>query len=222
MGDMKTLEMMNNAQAVELKESVQSLIQADEDSNCVGVDLNRNWATHWASTMKDGQVKKDTPKPCSETFVGFGALQEPEVKGVSKHVLGLGNRVKAFLDVHSYSQRLLPPGCNGYTVNAADEQEHLRAAKAVVGAMSSGGIKYQTGPCAKEMYVCSGTAGDWAYNEAKILHSYSLELRPSNAVLADPNGNGFVVKPDEIQATGKELLAGVTELAKQAQAHKKA
>lgn len=119
--------------------------------------------------------------------------------------------MKAFLDVHSYSQKLLPPGCNGFAVK--DTEEHLRAGHNIVQAMSNGGQKYSTGPCAGMMYTCSGTAADWAYNALQVTHSYSVEMRPSDEVLSAPGGNGFVVAPNEIEATGHELLAGITALA---------
>jgi len=181
---------------------------------CVGVDLNRNWPTHWGSVMKAGQVIQDTPRPCSETFVGFQAEAEPEVHNVVGHLSSLGSRVKAFLDVHSYSQRLLPPGCNGYGVPAKDAAAQMHTAKLMVAAMGITGAKYETGDCGKEMYVCSGTAADWAYYEGKILHSFSLELRPTDAVIREPHGNGFVLPPSQIRAAGHELLAGIIALSK--------
>merc|ERR1712139_275448 len=115
--------------------------------------------------MRNGQVVHDTPRPCSETFVGFQADAEPEVHSITTHLSSLQSRVKAFLDVHSYSQRLLPPGCNGYAVPAKDAAAQAHTAQLMVSAMSMIGAKdgasmgpYQTGDCAKEMYTCSGTS----------------------------------------------------------------
>jgi len=60
-------------------------VRAASMQACVGVDLNRNWPTHWGKTMVHGQEVSDTPKPCSETFLGFGPGQEPEVVAVTAH-----------------------------------------------------------------------------------------------------------------------------------------
>lgn len=178
---------------------------------CVGVDLNRNWNVHWSKTKKNNQVIPDKVKPCSETYPGTSAATEPEVVAVSKHIKSRGNNIKAFMDVHSYSQRLLPPGCNGFKVKKEDAKEHERVGKQIVDALSKRhGQHYETGPCGEEMYVCSGTAGDWTYQEQNIVHSFSLELRPTQHGTA----NGFVLPPDQIQATGEELIAGVDAMAK--------
>jgi hypothetical protein len=97
----------------------------DASSECIGVDLNRQWGYHWGKTQSGGQVAKDSTKPCTDTFIGESAMSEPEVKAAAKYLEGLskkGKGISAFVDVHSYSQRLLPPGCNGYQLlNEGDE-----------------------------------------------------------------------------------------------------
>jgi murein tripeptide amidase MpaA len=191
--------------------------------NCQGVDLNRNWGTHWGQTIKNGKLSKESGGDgCSNEYHGESAMSEPEVQAVSKHIQSQGKRIAAFLDIHSYSQKMLPPGCNGFPITEADKAEQLRTAQAVVNAMGKapGSVKYETGPCAEEMYTCAGTAPDWAFHEAGILHSYCIELRPTMKDGAGHwGGNGFVVPPSNIQATGKELLAGIYELASQALSH---
>jgi len=187
--------------------------------DCSGVDLNRNWTPHWGKVLKHGQVVANKPDPCSETFMGFHEMAEPEIRAVSTHVVAKQDKVKAFLDVHSFSQRLLPPGCNGYPVPDVHAKEHLRAGKSIVAAMSKVGATYTTGACAKKMYSCAGTAADWAYMEANILHSYTVELRPSNKAAYGNGANGFVTPPEKISATGEELLAGIEALAKETMAH---
>jgi len=203
--------LQSNKEGAQLNKDIDQLADATDES-CVGVDLNRQWGAHWAQTTNGaGEVSPDPVTPCSDTFQGYAALVEPEVRAVSSHIASRKGMIKAFMDVHSFSQRLLPPGCNGYASPQKDVEEQTRVAKAVVTALSSGKAQYQTGPCGEEMYVCSGTAADWAYQQQGILHSYSLELRPDNALGDD----GFVVPPDQIAATGQELLAGLEVLAKQ-------
>lgn len=200
-----------NLDARPAKELNMELVQ-ETTKSCIGVDLNRQWGpSQWAQIFRNGKVVHDTRKPCSETFVGARAMTEPEVVSVSKHLRQHKKRVKAFLDVHSYSQKLLPPGCNGFRIKKAQAQEQMRAGRLIVESMNKAGGHqgYTTGPCPSSMYFCSGTAGDWAYNALDVVHSYSLELRPSES-----SRNGFVIAPTQISPTGKELLAGVRVLAR--------
>merc|ERR1712196_602132 len=84
-------------------------VSIEGDGDCSGVDLNRNWGYHWGKIMKKGgKVKEGSTDPCSETFPGQAKMTEPEVKAVSQHLAAEKARVKAFLDVHSYSQKILP------------------------------------------------------------------------------------------------------------------
>jgi len=51
-------------------------------------------------------------EPCNEIYCGPEAFSEVEVKGVADYLSSLGN-VKAFIDVHAYSQLWMFP--YGYT-----------------------------------------------------------------------------------------------------------
>jgi len=121
------------------------------------------------------------------------------------------HRVKAFLDVHSYSQEVLPPGCNGYKFRKGDKKTVMTSAKALAGAMSHKGKKYTTGMCAKIMYPCSGVAHDWAYSKG-IKNSFCVEVRPGS----NDDDVGFVLPPRQILPTAQELLAGVLSLTSKA------
>jgi len=186
-----------------------------DKSNCLGVDLNRNWDVKWGETMTDNGINKDSGKQCSDTFPGSKPATEPEVKAISDYVGSISQRAIAFVDVHSYSEKILPPGCNGFKIPEEDAKEHLAVGKKMAKAMNLvAGGDYQTGPCGKEMYVCSGTAGDWGYHTAKIKHSYSVEVRPTNKQAdKDFDYNGFVIPPREIEPTGKEIYAMIETLA---------
>jgi len=181
---------------------------------CIGVDTNRNWPSHFGKTMVQGKQVTKPGKQCSQTFEGSQGDSEPEVSALTGHVAGLGKRVIAFLDLHSFGEKLLPPGCNGFPVPEKDTAEHLRAGQVLIEAMNAAaGGSYVTGPCGKEMYVCSGTAGDWAYQMAQIKHSWSLELRPADKDAWKTNRGGFVVEPAQIRPVGKELFMGIQALA---------
>merc|ERR1711959_623171 len=142
--------------------------------DCSGVDLNRNWGYHWGATLgKDGKKKEGSLDPCSEVYMGMAAMTEPEVLAIAKYIEVNKAKVRGFLDVHTYSQKLLPPGCNGYPVPGKDAAKHLHTAQAIADAMSQGGAKYETGACTTAMYACAGTAADWTYGAVGVLHSYT-------------------------------------------------
>ena len=50
---------------------------SDYDDNCIGVDLNRNYAFGFAANMSCS-----SDNPCSNTFKGSGAFSEPETQAV--------------------------------------------------------------------------------------------------------------------------------------------
>ncbi len=65
------------------------------------------------------------------------------------------------------------------------------------------GTEYRIGcvPCL--LYKASGTAVDWAYAQAGIKYSYSIELRDG----LDEKGYGFLLPPEQIIPTGQEMYA---------------
>ena len=50
------------------------------------------------------------------------------------------------------------------------------------------------------LYVCSGTASDWAAGELGIPYSYTMELR-------DTGTYGFLLPPEQIIPTARETWA---------------
>jgi len=170
---------------------------------CVGVDPNRNWNVHWAKTMVGGHVQKDDIRRCTSTYAGPAAQSEAEPAAVAKYIASRRGRIKAFLDVHSYSQEVLPPGCNGFPITPKDRARLTKSSVALTKALSHKGVKYTTGECAAIMYACSGTAHDWAFSKG-IKQSYCVEVRPGENA-----ASGFVLPPSKIHPTSQELLAGV-------------
>jgi hypothetical protein len=54
----------------------------------------------------------------------------------------------------------------------------------------------------------TGDATDWTYANLGVVHSYSIELRPT--VFQDERG--FIVPPEQIVDSGSEILNGMIEL----------
>jgi murein tripeptide amidase MpaA len=164
-----------------------------------GVDLNRNWSTAW------GQPGASS-NPSSEVYHGTAPFSEPESTNLSNYMLSLPN-VKAHLDIHSFSQLILGPWAYSEDFCPPREDELRLAQNRQEEAMDSVyGTDYTAGlGCDALLYVASGTAPDWSFDELDAL-SWTYELR-------DNGQFGFTLPPDQIVPTGQETVAGVLSLA---------
>lgn len=82
---------------------------------CQGVDINRNYDFLWDyphyyhPAVMDGNTLDNivnSQSPCDDTFIGPSAVSEPETQNVV-WVLGQYPHIRYFVDVHSYSEKIL-------------------------------------------------------------------------------------------------------------------
>ncbi|XP_054839124.1 mast cell carboxypeptidase A-like [Eublepharis macularius] len=167
-------------------------------SDCVGVDLNRNFDVAWGTV-------DSSRNPCKETYCGSSAESEPETKAVTAFIRNHISSIKAYLTVHSYSQMLLFP--YGYTYDKAPDHDELNeVAKGAVKAISSlYGKEYTYGSSAITIYPSSGCSEDWAYSQG-IKYSFAFELR-------DKGRYGFLLPESQIKPTCQEIVLAVTSIA---------
>ncbi|TDG46690.1 hypothetical protein AWZ03_006870 [Drosophila navojoa] len=170
-------------------------------SDCVGVDPNRNFDSHW---MENGGASSD---PCDETYAGPHPLSEPEVKALSDFISILKHKMNVMLAFHSYSQLLLSP--YGHTAeefpdNYNDLMQVAKAYSDAVHGLPYGTI-YKYGSSAGILYPASGATNDWAYNEKDIKISYTIEFR-------DTGNFGFVLPAAFIKPNAEETLIGIMAL----------
>ncbi|OBS57208.1 hypothetical protein A6R68_11666 [Neotoma lepida] len=87
-----------------------------KDNQCVGTDLNRNFASkHWC-----GKWEGASSFSCSETYCGLYPESEPEVKAVADFLRRNIKHIKAYITMHSYSQQILFP----YSYNRSKSRDH--------------------------------------------------------------------------------------------------
>jgi hypothetical protein len=67
-------------------------------------------------------------------------------------------------------------------------------------------VTFINGDICNTIYLATGSSVDWTYNVANVTYSYAVELRGSFFT------GGFVLPPDEIVPSGKEVLAAVVAL----------
>ncbi|XP_040336370.1 mast cell carboxypeptidase A [Prionailurus viverrinus] len=171
----------------------------NQNSNCIGTDLNRNFNASWNSFP-------NTKDPCAETYRGPEPESEKETKAVTDFIRSHLKSIKAYITFHSYSQMLLFP--YGYTSKLPPNYKDLaKVAKIGTDVLST---RYETryiyGPIASTIYPTSGSSLDWAYNLG-IKHTFAFELR-------DKGKFCFLLPESQIKPTCKETLLAVKFIAK--------
>lgn len=172
-------------------------------TKCIGTDLNRNFNFRWAT------VGADYGKPCSDIYPGERPFSEPETHNLATYMYSIRDRIKAYVDFHSYGQLWMSPW--GFkkdlppTYRTMNRNAMIRIVLAIY--MTNRTI-YGFGPAAVVIYKTSGDATDWVYAVLGVTHSYGVELQPSIF-----SQNGFVLPPSYIEPVGKEVLAGMKTLA---------
>ncbi|WVW86995.1 hypothetical protein I302_109051 [Kwoniella bestiolae CBS 10118] len=170
--------------------------------SCLGIDLNANWGYKW-------QHSKSTA--CSEGYGGREAFEAYETKAMSEYLAGAGergNRVRAFVDLHSYGQLFMFPFAHSCDDFPPDAEMLMEAGLGVAKAMrTKQGEGYEAGQACDLTYRAPGDAIDYTYGVTDVRWSYSAELR-------DTGTYGFMLPPKLIRPTADEITAGLMYLAK--------
>ena len=167
------------------------------DTDCDGVDLNRNWGVGWGGGGSSGS-------PCDETYRGTAAFSEPETVAL-RDFCAANPQIVSSIDFHSFAQLILSP--YGYTYTLPEDHglfmELGAAMRDEVAAVH--GKEYGYGPICSMAYRASGACTDWCYDQEDVF-AFTFELR-------DTGYHGFELPPDEILPTAEENLAAVLYLA---------
>ncbi|XP_047583349.1 mast cell carboxypeptidase A isoform X2 [Lutra lutra] len=171
----------------------------NQNSKCIGTDLNRNFNASWNSFPS-------TKNPCMDTYRGPEPESEKETKAVTDFIRSHLKSIKAYITFHSYSQMLLFP--YGYTSKLpANHKDLTKVAKLGTDVLATPyETRYIYGPIASTIYPTSGSSLDWAYNLG-IKHTFAFELR-------DKGKFGFLLPESLIKPTCKETLIAVKFIAK--------
>lgn len=177
---------------------------------CRGLDLNHAFDFEWNNDLRE---------PCSEDYGGEKPFEAVEAKEISQwaraQVADDKTQFVGFIDLHSYSQEILypyeytcdpePPNVENLEELAADLAKAIRLSSgeqydvfsACEGAVLSrhGGRRGRV----HRMEPPGGSAMDWFYHEMHARYSYQIKLR-------DRGSYGFLLPPDAIVPTGKEVF----------------
>ncbi|XP_004577530.2 carboxypeptidase B2 [Ochotona princeps] len=171
-----------------------------EGNRCVGTDLNRNFASkHWCG-------EGASSFSCSETYCGLYPESEPEVMAVANFLRRNIDHIKAYISMHSYSQKIVFP----YSYNRSKSKDHeelsLVAHEAVRAIeRTNKNIRYTHGSGSESLYLAPGGSDDWIY-DLGTKYSFTIELR-------DTGRYGFLLPERFIKPTCTEALAAVLKIA---------
>jgi len=175
-------------------------------SSCIGTDPCRNSDYHWGEAGASAD-------PCSDTYRGAKAFDNPEVLAIAKAVAAPGN-MRGYINFHSYSQLYMGPWSYTYTLPPKpDLDTQAELGKAAVAAIkATHGVTYKYGPGAATIYPASGDISDYNYGATKVLYAYCVELR-------DTGRYGFLLPPEQIIPTGEEIFASAVVMGNYILAH---
>jgi murein tripeptide amidase MpaA len=168
-------------------------------SNCIGVDLNRNWGEGWGGGGSSGD-------PCDLLYRGPSPFSEWETQALRDFIV-FHPDILAYIDFHSFSQLILWP--YGYTNLLPPEPDRTtfdtlgQEMQALI--QSVHGEFYDQGPVYSTIYQASGGSVDWVYGDQGRI-AYTIELR-------DTGYYGFVLPPQFILPNCEEILPAMLHLA---------
>ncbi|XP_053419937.1 carboxypeptidase B2 isoform X1 [Nycticebus coucang] len=170
------------------------------NNGCIGTDLNRNFASkHWC---EEGASSFS----CSEIYCGPYPESEPEAQAVANFLRRNIDHIKAYISMHSYSQKIVFP--YSYSkIKSKDHEELSLVASEAVRAIKNvhKNIRYTYGSGSESIYLAPGGSDDWIY-DLGVKYSFTIELR-------DTGNHGFLLPQSYIRPTCEEARAAVSEIA---------
>jgi len=164
-------------------------------TTCRGVDLNRNWPSHWQSASNQ----------CSDTYPGQSASSELETRAIGTWIQTQGN-VQFNIDFHAYGELILRPW--GYTLTpSSDETVMKELGDGMRDAIRTVHNNLYVSQRSAQLYPANGETTDYYYDTVRVgtsgtktkAYGQTIELR----------GNSFVIDADEIIPQGEEIWAGL-------------
>jgi len=166
-----------------------------------GVDLNRNYDSHWATVGSSSNR-------CQDTFHGPGPNSEKETQVVVNVMKEAPMAV--FIDVHSYTQLILASW--GWT-----RADHPRKAdfdslglKMQASIQGKHGQPHRYGAIAQILYQAAGGSNDYGTDQGAL--GYCFEMRPRR----NQGLGGFAPPVSEILPASEEVFEGILDAVKYA------
>ena len=188
---------------------------------CQGIDMDRSWGFEWETFES-----VESANPCSENYAGEEPFHSVEAQSFAhwlrNETTNNSMSVVAMLDLHSYSQSILIPysySCSDYPSNYEDLEElgqgMSRAIKRtfrehyeVISACHGSVVQVPDESKSKQLPKIQSSGGsplDWFHHDMGVKYSFQIKLR-------DTGSYGFLLPPEYIVPSGREILNAVMSL----------
>ncbi|XP_058978160.1 carboxypeptidase B [Musca domestica] len=159
-------------------------------SQCLGVDLNRNFDIGWSGYGS-------STNPCSDTYRGESPNSELETDAVVKFLSKRKYNLESYLTFHSYGQMVVYPWAYK-AVKVKDAGVLQRVANTAVQRIEKKtGQIYRASVTHEVLGIAGGGSDDWSRAALGTKYVYTIELR-------DRGQFGFVLPPSQILETAIE------------------
>ncbi|XP_071098375.1 carboxypeptidase B-like [Haliotis cracherodii] len=169
-------------------------------NGCRGVDLNRNFDAFWGTLGVSTNCNSDI-------YCGPSVFSEAEAQGIRDKVSEInagGQRLHAYLAVHSYSQLVLTPYSYDYVKPDNFVEVEAAAAEMTNALRLPFNTDYRWGHGPTTLYPVSGASDDWGMLGGGARYTFTYELRPKEA--------NFEISPTNIIPNGYEFWLSVVAL----------
>jgi extracellular matrix protein 14 len=168
---------------------------------CFGIDIDHSFDYHWRSSED---------YPCGEAYSGETQFEAIEAENLNTYINITKNDhvIYGFLDLHSYTQKILCPYAYSCDEQPRDIENLLELAYGI-----SKSIRLKTGKHYEVLAACkdrgvdlipglgAGSALDYMYHN-RAHWAFQLKLR-------DTGSHGFLLPADFIAPVGREIYAAV-------------
>ncbi|KAK3888026.1 hypothetical protein Pcinc_007887 [Petrolisthes cinctipes] len=166
--------------------------RVNSNSQCAGVDPNRNWDIEWESGIGSSS------NPCSEIYQGTEPFSEEETMSLAWVESVLRDRITMFFSIHSFGKFVIFPW--GYTTDPSSNFKKLRAsAKRITRTLNKqGDFEYIFGQTSTLLSSSAGGSDDYMHDRSVDI-SFTIEL-PDNS---------FILPPERILPVAEQMWAGL-------------
>merc|ERR1711974_225829 len=195
--------------AMEIGEELEE--KCEDEGNCEGVDLNRNFPGGWGVGSKT--FLESSGNPWNSDYKGPHALSEPESKALHRIVTKLRPRILLAVSIHSYGKDIYYP--KGYL--PTNHPDQIRgAAKDYLRDFANAfnkALKFRVGSVSELLEpeeMCGGATDDYYFSTQNINLTYTIELDPD---LKDFHV-GFQLPASKIEKVGHKMWRAVKLMAR--------
>lgn len=166
------------------------------NNGCTGIDLNRNWPSHWVASSNG----------CSDSYPGTAAASEAESSAIGSWIESAGN-VQFMIDFHAYGELILRPW--GYSVVASEDEATLQLlGNGMRDAIRTVHNNAYVSQRSAQLYPANGETTDYYYDVVSV-NGRSGSKTKGWGFTFELRGSSFVISEDEIIPQGEEIWAGM-------------